>query len=229
MLDVSAANAALTRVYESAWPALSAVVRETPGASGAHLVRIPEGLADVPVRVAVVGQQTAEWGRADTAEVQLKYYPADGGIGDRKHTPFWRATRQVVDALTEREGVPVVWTNLVAVDVNKKQAPPDVRDAVRAAVPPHGLLRHVLAAAQPDAVVFFTGPSGYYEWEVEQQFPGIERVPVDGQDTRALVRLEHEALPRASFRTYHPAYLQRRERWGLLDVLVEEARRALVL
>ena len=85
----------------------------------------------------------------------------------------------------------------------------------------------MLAAARPDVAVFFTGPSGYYTWETEQQFPGMKQIDVEGYDRRALVRLTHEGLPQATFRSYHPNYLRQTKRWDLISAIGAEARRVL--
>lgn len=227
MFDVDAANASLLHAYETAWPAITEVIEATDGASGAHLVRIPDTFADTPVRLAIIGQETKGWDRRGSAEAQRALYPADSFVEDKRRSPFWRATREVADTIGGRKDAPFLWANLVAADVKRKKAPPKVRNALRAAAPPHGLLRHILAAAQPNVAVFFTGPSGHYEWEMKQQFPGLEQTDVDGFDRRTLVRLHHEALPSVSLRSYHPGHLVRAKRWDVVAALAAEARRVL--
>ena len=72
MFDVDAANKSLLHAYEAAWSSIKSVIDGTPGASGAHLVRIPDEFADVPVRVAIVGQQTADMHSGDVAQRSLQ-------------------------------------------------------------------------------------------------------------------------------------------------------------
>lgn len=225
-LSASDLNDRLHGAYEAAWPALSEVVARTPGASGVHLVRVPEAWPRLPVRLAVVGQQTAGWDRCETATDQRARYPDDGFVDAKSHTPFWCATREIADALNDPDH-PVLWCNLVAVDVDRKAPPEQVRNAIRAAAPPHGLLRTLLEITQPDAVVFLTGPSGYYRWEVQQQFDGITEHPVDGCPEKSLCRLSHPALPPATFRLYHPNYLRRSKQWPLVGRVIAEVRREL--
>lgn len=223
MFDVAAANASLLRTYEAAWPSVTDVVNATPGASGAHLVRIPEGFADVPIRVAIVGQQTADTHSDAVAQrslhEQLARYPEGGVVREKSGTPFWQAACKVADALVGQKDAPLLWTNLVAMDVDGQQPSEGVRDAIRGSVPPHGLLRHILEAAEPDVVVFFTGPNGYYAYEMRHQFPGLELREVEGYEPNALVQVAHPALPAASFRSYHPKPLQMKK---ILDSTVAD-------
>ena len=203
---------------------MTRVLDATPRASGPHVVRIPDRFADAPIRLVVVGQETMGWDRRDSAEAQRALYPVDTVVERKRRRPFWRASCEIADALGGRKNAPFLWANLVAADVGRKQAPPDVRNALREAAPPHGLLRYVLKAAQADVVSFFTGPRGYYAYEMEQQFPGLEQIDVEGFDRRALVRLRHEALPAASFRSYHPNYLRRSKRWEIVAAIAAAAR-----
>lgn len=226
-LDVARANTKLLERYREAWPRLQSALDGVDKASGPHFVRIPEGYGRLPVRLAVVGQQTQGWDRAASAHEQVGLYPDGGVVDGRRGSPFWRAARQVTDAVTGQPGAPVLWANLVAVDVALKRPPEAVRDAVRGAAPPHGLLQHLFEAARPHAAVLFVGPSGYYGWELRQQFPGLETEPVGGYGSRELERVRHPLLPPVTFRTYHPGYLQRTRRWEMVETLPGLIRSAL--
>ncbi|PAP75090.1 hypothetical protein [Rubrivirga marina] len=226
-LDVAAANARLRSVYEGAWPRLREASASTEGASGVHLVRIPDRLGGAPVRVAVVGQETQTWPDEPTVDAQLAHYPADGFVHGRSHSPFWRAAWELADGLTGVEGAPVLWANLAPVDVDGRRPFRSVRRLYREAVPPHGLLRHALDAARPHVIVFFVGPTEPYADEIECQFPGVEFEAVDGHGPRELVRLRHPALPAASFRSYHPNYLRRSGRWENVGRIAELSEAAL--
>lgn len=63
--------------------------------------------------------------------------------------------------------------------------------------------------------MFFTGP--YYDWILKSIFPGIEFEPVEGQ--RFLAKIRHPKLPDQSYRTYHPAYLNRAGLWEQIRFL----------
>ena len=224
-LDTGSANAELIRLYEDAWPRLQQAREGYSGASGIHLPMIPDGYGGLPVRLAVVGQESKGWNAAETAREQAALYPDDGHVRARQGTPFWRAAREVADGLNECEDAPVLWANLVAVDTGGRP-PTELRDSVREAVPPTGLLPRVLEAASPDAVVFFVGPDPYYAWELEQQFPGVRREAVDGCDERVLSRVVHPDLPTASFRSYHPRKLNYGD-WNTVSDLARLIRQAL--
>ena len=176
---------------------------------------------DLPVRLAIVGQETRGWDRRDKASDQAALYPDDGLVRGKVHTPFWTAVASLSEALNGRADAPVLWGNLVAVETGgkDKRSPlaERVRDAARAATPAledgqegGGILPHVLRVARPDAVVFFTGPHAFYAWEMEQQLPGVRLEAVGGHRKSALAVVRHPTLPHASFRSYHPNYLQLR-------------------
>lgn len=220
--DLNDANDHLLSVYEASWDGLMAARALDPGASGPHLPLIPERWGKLPVRLAVVGQETRGWDRRDTAAAQADLYPSDGLVHGKSYTPFWKAVAALSEALNGQPDAPVLWCNLVPVEVggkDKRSALAErVRDAARAAVSPApdgagmGLLAHILRAARPDAAVFFTGPHAFYAWEMEQQFPGLMLEAVPGHSESALAAVRHPALPSSSFRSYHPNYLQRQGR-----------------
>lgn len=219
------ANDSLLALYDRAWPHLQAV-RAAHGlsdAQGVHLVRLPDRWESLPLRVAIVGQETFGWKHFDTPDEQVTYHPVDGSLLTRSNTPFWQAARFLMERLTGNAATPFLWTNLVPVDGGKRAALPELRDAIRAAVPAaegttgDGLLRHVLRAARPDVVVFLIGPSGYYRWEMGLQFPGIGEERIGDLGLREVLRFRHhDSLPESTFRTYHPAYLRRIKRFDVL-------------
>lgn len=224
------ANDQLMDLYQRVWPALQQVRAEHGATEGIQLVRLPDGWESVPLRVAIVGQETFGWTNKATAEEQVAYHPADGRLLSRSNTPFWSAVRFLMSRLTGDPATAFLWANLVPIDGGKRRAPEALRNAIREAVPAAngttggGLLPHVLAAAEPDVIIFLTGPSGYYRWEMEQQFPGIEEERVGDYGVREILRFRHDALPEATFRTYHPNYLRRTRRFDeLLGRVADEA------
>ncbi len=80
-----------------------------------------------------------------------------------------------------------------------------------------GLVADELAILGPHVCLFFTGPN--YDGFIETIFPGCEFMACGDAPKRELATLVHSALPRASFRTYHPSFLNRRSRWHYIEAM----------
>jgi hypothetical protein len=85
--------------------------------------------------------------------------------------------------------------------------------AVEEAVCRLRLLPDEIDIIRPDVAVFFTG-SGY-DGRLRETFPGV----VFHRVSKLVSRLEHGQLPRHSYRTAHPKYLQLSGNWRVLDEL----------
>ena len=72
----------------------------------------------------------------------------------------------------------------------------------------YNILEEEIKIINPDIVLFLTGP--YYDYYIEKQLKGVEFKTVENYGIRQFARVEHEALPKNSFRIYHPVYLRRR-------------------
>jgi hypothetical protein len=136
-------------------------------------------------------------------------------------SPFWRAFRELMEKIEGRNSRrAIMWSNLFRVDWNGGsvlKAEEQFRHMISSAQ--RYLLRDEIAILQPGSVVFVTGPK--YDFELKAEFEGVDFQQVDSSPTRRLARLVHPQLPRTSFRTYHPSYLQRSKKW---DVIGEIAR-----
>jgi hypothetical protein len=75
-------------------------------------------------------------------------------------------------------------------------------------------------------VVFFTGPD--YEDELLAEFPGATLIRIGGYQLRECARIEHQGLPVATRRTYHPGYMRRSRKWGMLEDIARAMRQAAV-
>jgi hypothetical protein len=63
---------------------------------------------------------------------------------------------------------------------------------------------------RPDVTVFFTGSS--YDGRLRETFPSVTFHYL----SRLIARLEHEQLPRHTYRTAHPNYLRLSRNWNVL-------------
>lgn len=170
----------------------------------------------------IVGQQTYEWGFAsdgrrdpgpDPVRTIMNSYE-EFALGSSYITsPFWRAARVIAERCNAvvPANEALLWSNLIKADHRNARPTPDIETQLSTL----GLLQAELRIINPDAVVFFTGPT--YDDRITADFPGIE---FDGG--REFAKLKHPLLPRASVRTYHPNYLQQSGRWNLVERICDD-------
>jgi hypothetical protein len=202
-------------------------------------------------RLLVVGQETLDWGfkegehRLDPAirikswadfmgsghpvQRMMEFYSqfsfAMHSPGNRK-SPFWQAFRELAEAVGETGRDPdssVLWTNIFRAAYDGGSvlyAPHNQRTKMLAFS--QGVFLAELAALEPSAVVFFTGPR--YDFALSTAFDGLERDTTGHFPERALCTLKHPALPALAWRSYHPGYLSRAGKWGIVSYLAEQLR-----
>jgi hypothetical protein len=239
-MDIAAIQPRLNDRYES----FRRVARMPDEASAPLLIHVYEEWASSKHRALIVGQETMGWGLDgkyhrsacpncpfELLETFKEWVEAREGVEALRHgyqvfefaknqppnhrSPFWRGFRELMLRIEGNQSArSMVWSNLFRVawkDGSVLRAPQSELQAIRSAQ--RNLLRDEVAILQPGAVVFLTGPR--YDFELMAEFAGLEFQPVDG--VAELARLIHPDLPSTSFRTYHPAYLNRSHRWHVLE------------
>ena len=196
-----------SRTLHAIWPALAAV----GDLGGPLLIDVPDTYLNATVKLMVVGQQTNGWGHPDDEIEGLlaEYRRFDLG-NTYVNSPFWQAAHAVYVSLNP-DGPPrgFLWSNLVKVDVAQKRPSSAIEELLSSA----SLLQDELAITQPDIVVFFTGPA--YDERLRATFPSVEYERIND----FINRLNHEALPEQTFRSYHPGYLRRSGNWSVIEEL----------
>ncbi|MFZ5823514.1 MAG: PGN_0703 family putative restriction endonuclease [Bacillota bacterium] len=219
-------NQALRALYDQHLDALIALLARHKETSYPHLIQVPAPYLAAPRKVVIVGQQTYGWEadgmppRERVAEVkptlidvQQKLYSDFFPAGIPARSPFWRAFQQVQAALAPGPIDSCLWAELVKVD-HEGQRPPEAVDADW--FEHFNVLAAELRILEPDVVIFFTGP--YYDQRIVESFPGARLEPVL-ESKGAIVRIIHPDLPLHTYRTYHPAYLNRTN-WQVVDDLI---------
>jgi len=198
---------------------------------GPDLIWVDDEYLKAQPRVAIIGQQLLEgdytypefvknWEVDDAIEEYIKF---DYGV-KYYSTPFWQFFHQV---RTLQHGPNagrrmVLWTNLVkfvATDESSILWKPYAEAALQLQ---QDMLTTELAIVRPDICLFVTGPD--YDFVLKRYFGGILFEPLD-LPVRQFARLVHPRLPRHSYRTYHPNYLNRdrKSRWNkVLQMLSQE-------
>jgi hypothetical protein len=186
------------------------------GISNPLLVEVAPEYEKTSRKLLIVGQQTSGWednfgdhlGHDPVRELMAAYTRFELGRWYRA-TPFYQASYVVQMSLNPSgPAFGFAWTNLVKIDQGAMRPRPDIENLVAERFP---VVADEIRMLSPDVVIFFTGP--YYDDRLKKTFPGATMSPIDaGEDYVA--RVQHEALPRLSFRTYHPGYLARSRVYG---------------
>lgn len=221
--DAERVSGALRQLYWQHWPGFIEFLRPRLelGLSPPLLIDPPAAYYTQSIRLFIIAQQTDSWYNeqfvpecTDTPiRTFMKIYRDDFRLGLRRGGYFWRFVRHLEARLGIEPGC-IVWSNLERVDQEKtgtrnRRPVADIETELNTLFP---VLKQEIALTVPDVVVFFTGPD--YDDQLERIFPNAVRSAIPGFDVRALARVEHPALPKKAFRSYHPGHLVRdRQRW----------------
>jgi hypothetical protein len=223
-IDMSLAQVKLRQVYLSRWPALVKALRKVPAARRVSMPLLLDldahAFFRAPLRLFVVGQQTGGW--CGVWGSPLPKNPVDYLISEyasfhlgkgyrHSSSPFWAAAYELSRCINP--GAPLfafAWNNLCRVDENGNRPSLAMEQAV---LRTYNVLPDEIAIGRPSVVVFLTGP--YYDNSLRRVFPKIIIQPLRRLPQVALLR--HPALPRHSYRTYHPRYLRQSKQWKVLS------------
>jgi hypothetical protein len=136
-------------------------------------------------------------------------------------SPFWQAFREV----RKWPGAGVMWGNIVRMDYSPPisegvslailKAPESLRDSVISQQA--NLVADELAILEPHICLFFSGP--YYDGFIRSVWPACAFLACNEAPARQLAKVVDDALPAASFRTYHPKYLRQGDHWPYIETI----------
>jgi len=174
------------------------------------------------IKLMVFGQETNDWHGAYSGEDKAdwlqsiyddfftsKYCFSYGG-------QFWNGVSKLVNSIENRTGksVGLLWNNIVKIgkDGDKGRPEDSIIDWQKPAL---DFIIEEIKTAQPDIVIFFTGPN--YDDLLQVVFKDIIFNSIPTRTTRQLSIVTSKNLPFHSIRTYHPNYLWRNNFDGYLD------------
>jgi hypothetical protein len=213
-MDARQRNENLSKLYCAHWDVLKKIIEEDPTLSMPFLTWAHSDYENARVRLVVVGKETNGWAdderqeilRCPTIEAVTKlmahYRDFELGKDYRGKSSFWVPVRELYENLNP-EGAEMGFVSLNVTKVEQNGGMPSA--AVRDRQIATRLLAEEIRILDPHVVVFHTGPS-YENW-LHRWFPGLK---VQGNNWFA--ELKADALPRHSYRTYHPRYLNYRSR-----------------
>ena len=118
-----------------------------------------------------------------------------------------------------------MWSNLVRMDYSPpasenqslsiRMAPQSLRDSFisqQASLP-----ATEVAILEPHVCLFLSGPN--YDEFIRTVWPRCEFLTCGEPPLRQLAKVIDQALPAASFRTYHPKYLRQGKHWSFIETI----------
>ena len=216
----------LTQLYRKCWPELN---RELASFSTLRSLSRPflldltaHNFPEAQSKLLVVGQQTNGWDTdhatgGDLVDDLLWLYKDFEMGANYVRSPFWAGTHELYGRLNiDGPATGFAWTNVLKVDEANGRPQPDVVDVLFRSF---NLLSEEIRLAQPDVVVFFTGPT--YDDFLKRIFGGIIFHETSAASGRLLVRLEYDrsVLPHHTYRTYHPKGLRLHNHWNLIEII----------
>jgi hypothetical protein len=199
---------------------------------GPDLIWLDDQYLNSSPRVAIVGKQQKGWDYTYPQFISewnvpnaISLYREFDLAAKYNASPFWQFFHAVrLSAFPNEPDArrKILWTNLVKF-VSADESPilwqPYFEAAFRLQ---DDILTTELAIAKPDICLFVTGPD--YDFVLERYYSGLRFEPLD-LPVREFARLVHRNLPRHSYRSYHPNYLNRDRiaRWDkVLQILSRE-------
>ncbi|MGI8979064.1 MAG: hypothetical protein ACR2FY_07550 [Pirellulaceae bacterium] len=185
--------------------------------NGPFLLAVDDGYEASKPKVVVVGQENNGWLECDylafleasnidqCLAVYRKFDIAEYGHGTFGR--YFASLRQALHGqVTDSNRRSVMWTNLFK--LNHKGQQTIYSPHLEAILAIQGnIVAQEIDILRPDVVIFLTGPR--YDGIIRHAFPDAEFRAVNGHPVNELSHISAGHLPALSFRTYHPAFLNR--------------------
>ena len=123
-------------------------------------------------------------------------------LGENYRTPIFSYMDILIDKLRDKKiNTGILWSNLLRIDCGN-----DLKDEIFG-IDNNVILRKEIELLKPDVVLFVTGPN--YDKYLGDTFSNIRKIHFENKSIKEFCILEHEILPKKSFRIYHPNYYPR--------------------
>lgn len=215
--DNSEINQKLLKLFESKWEAVNKVydaLQEEEEWAVLHLACVPPNYEKMKYKILIVGQENNGYGY-ETEPKKSMLFTLDFQNGRYyDNAPFFSFPYSFCASINDCDNEKyskksyLAWVNLKEFSFETSSKKPLNEKAQNIIDNEYNILEEEIKIIKPDIVLFLTGP--YYDYYIEKQLKGVEFKTVENYGIRQFTRVEHEALPKNSFRIYHPVYLRRR-------------------
>lgn len=177
------------------------------------LIQLPDGYEQARLKVAFFGQETNGWegpfnGRKTVEELRSVYHRfVNKGGGFNYGGQYWNAVKNIQSVFEQLEpSSRFTAGNVIRIGRWDDKGSP-TESVIQWQDHWFDVTRREMELLKPDVVIFMSGP--YYDNRIARSFPQVSFEQANARPLRQFARVVHEALPRHSYRTYHPRYL-----WG---------------
>ena len=217
--DNSEVNQKLLKLFESKWGIVEKVcnaVNDEELWTVLHLACVPPNYEKMKYKILIVGQENDGWGIEDNARLSMFAtldFLDSKDYNDRR--PFFSFPYKFCKSINNLEDIQdskktyFTWANLREFSFNEEPKTSLGKEAQSIIDNEFNILEEEIKIINPDIVLFLTGHK--YDCHIEKQLKGVEFKTVENYDKKQFARVEHEALPKNSFRIYHPLYLRYRK------------------
>ena len=215
--DNSEINQKLLKLFESKWEAVNKVydtLQEEEEWAVLHLACIPPNYEKTKYKILIVGQENNGYGYETEPKKSMLFTLDFQSNRYYDNAPFFSFPYSFCASINDCDNEKyskksyLAWVNLKEFSFETSSKKPLNEKAQNIIDNEYNILEEEIKIINPDIVLFLTGP--YYDYYIEKQLKGVEFKTVENYGIRQFARVEHEALPKNSFRIYHPVYLRRR-------------------
>ena len=208
----SEVNQKLLKLFESKWEAVDKVYNALQGEEEwavLHLACVPPNYEKMKYKILIVGQENDGWGIEDNARLSM-FATLDflNSKDDNDRRPFFSFPYKFCKSINNLEDIKdskktyFTWVNLREFSFDETPKTSLGKEAQSMIDNEFNILEEEIKIINPDIVLFLTGPD--YDFDIEKQLKGVVFKTVENYHIREFARVEHEALPKNSFRIYHP-------------------------
>lgn len=215
--DDSEVNQKLLKLFESKWEAVNKVydaLQEEEEWAVLHLACVPPNYEKMKYKILIVGQENNGYGYETEPKKSMLFTLDFQSNRYYDNAPFFSFPYSFCASINDCDNEKyskksyLAWVNLKEFSFETSSKKPLNEKAQNIIDNEYNILEEEIKIIKPDIVLFLTGP--YYDYYIEKQLKGVEFKTVENYGIRQFARVEHEALPKNSFRIYHPVYLRRR-------------------
>ena len=208
----SEVNQKLLKLFESKWGVVEKVcnvVKDEELKIVLHLACVPPNYEKMKYKILIVGQENDGWEIEDNARLSM-FATLDflNSKDDNDRRPFFSFPYKFCKSINNLEYIKdskktyFTWVNLREFSFDEEPKTSLGKEAQSIIDNEFNILEEEIKIINPDIVLFLTGPD--YDFDIEKQLKGVEFKTVENYNIREFARVEHEALPKNSFRIYHP-------------------------